>query len=190
MSRRAAGLVLALALLAVAGGLAWWWQAEHGGRRTRRSGPAAAADSLPTERRGFDLYFPTAGGTLRAEHRELGVSDAPKDRIRKTLEALLAGPQSAGLVRPFPEQVKLGSVQLSDGGTAFVDLRWPEHDEPPASGSTEEIQRIYSIVNSVALNVPQAARVVVLWNGTQRDTFSGHLDTSRPLLPDRTLLAP
>jgi len=31
---------------------------------------------------------------------------------------------------------------------------------------------------------------VLLWNGTQRVTFSGHLDTSRPLVPDRSLLAP
>jgi hypothetical protein len=45
-------------------------------------------------------------------------------------------------------------------------------------------------VNSLALNVPQVVRVVLLWNGTQRVTFSGHLDTSRPLVADRTLLAP
>ncbi len=38
------------------------------------------------------------------------------------------------------------------------------------------------------MNVPQATRVALLWNGTQRLTFSGHLDTSRPLFPDRALL--
>jgi hypothetical protein len=93
-------------------------------------------------------------------------------------------------VRPFPPEVKLGGVELAADGTAFVELRWPDHDDPPESGSTEEIQRVYSLVDSVALNVPQVHRVVLLWNGTQRITFAGHLDTSRPLLPDRTLLAP
>jgi len=220
MSRRAAGWVLAAALLLVAGGLAWWWQAGRGGGRGARRGTAEGAAGAPTERHAFDLYFPAAGGGLRGERRELQVSESPKDRIRKVLEALLAGPAAAapaspaaaprpgstgaaapapaapspagpaGLVRPFPPEVKLGSVELSADGTAFVDLRWPEHEDPPESGSTEEIQRVYSLVDSLALNVPQVNRVVLLWNGTQRITFSGHLDTSRPLLPDRTLLAP
>jgi hypothetical protein len=236
MSRRAAGWVLAAALLLVIGGLAWWWQAGRGGGRAARRGGAEGAASAATERHAFDLYFPASGGGLRSERRELQVSEAPKDRIRKVLEALLAGPAAAagaaagapaaspsgtgtgaaaataqsgappprsagtgaaspgaspeGLVRPFPPEVKLGSVELSADGTAFVDLRWPDREDPPESGSTEEIQRVYSLVDSLALNVPQVNRVVLLWNGTQRITFSGHLDTSRPLLPDRTLLAP
>ncbi len=204
MSRRAAGWVLAAALLLVIGGLAWWWQTGRGGGRTSRRGTAEGAAGAPTERHAFDLYFPAGGGGLRGERRELQVSEAPKDRIRKVLEALLAGPAAApatppgaspgaspaGLVRPFPPEVKLGSVELSADGTAFVDLRWPDREDPPESGSTEEIQRVYSLVDSLALNVPQVNRVVLLWNGTQRITFSGHLDTSRPLLPDRTLLAP
>jgi spore germination protein GerM len=214
MSRRAAGWVLAIALLLVLGSLAWWWQrGSGGGRAGRRSAAAGEAGAGPTERHAFDLYFPAGGGGLRAERRELQVSESPKDRIRKVLEALLAGPAAAtaaattaatptpgasaaapgadaGLVRPFPPEVKLGSVELSADGTAFVDLRWPDHEDPPESGSTEEIQRVYCLVDSVALNVPQVNRVVLLWNGTQRITFAGHLDTSRPLLPDRTLLAP
>jgi hypothetical protein len=37
--------------------------------------------------------------------------------------------------------------------------------------------------------VPQASRVVLLWNGIQRESFSGHLDLSRPLTPDRSLVS-
>ncbi|PYQ60097.1 MAG: sporulation protein, partial [Acidobacteria bacterium] len=59
---------------------------------------------------------------------------------------------------------------------------------PPPGGSTEEIQRVYSVVDSIVLGVPQASRVVLLWNGSQRETFSGHLDLSVPLVPDRGLL--
>ncbi len=219
MSRRAAGWVLAAALLLVAGSLTWWWQSGRGaGRAGRRGAAGDEAGAAATERHAFDLYFPAGGGGLRAERRELQVSESPKDRIRKVVEGLLAGPaaatagvgaagkappktaaapqagadapSAAGLVRPFPAEVKLGSVELSADGAAFVDLRWPDHEDPPESGSTEEIQRVYSLVDTVALNVPQVNRVVLLWNGTQRITFSGHLDTSRPLLPDRTLLAP
>jgi hypothetical protein len=85
--------------------------------------------------------------------------------------------------------VTLGSVQLTADGTAYLDLRWADHDDPPPGGSDAEMQEVYSLVDSVALNIPEAHRVVLLWNGTQRVSFSGHLDTSRPLLPDRNLIA-
>lgn len=188
MSRGAARWILGLALLFVAGGLLWWWRSERGDflpSWTERRPPAAEAGEMLS----MDLYFPSEAGGLEAERRGLKVTEAPKDRIRKVVQALLAGPQAAGLVRPFPEGVTLGSVQLDDAGTAYVDLGWEGHPDPPASGSTEEMQRVYSVVNSVAFNVPQARRVTLLWNGVQRITFAGHLDTSRPLPPNRELLS-
>jgi spore germination protein GerM len=185
MSRRAASFVLGFALALLVGGGAWWWLSSRGGAHTVLSGPEAAAPTGPPV--SFNLYFPADGGGLRAEARALPVSDVPKDRIRKVVEALLAGPKAPGLVRPMPEGVALGGVQLASDGTAYVDLRWPDHPDPPGGGSTEEIQRVYSLVNSIVLNVPQASAVVLLWNGVQRETFSGHLDLTAPLGPDREL---
>jgi spore germination protein GerM len=183
MSRRAASFVLGFALAMLLGGGLWWWLSGRGGRGFAGGGPDAAVPA--GERVSFNLYFPAAGGGLSAEPRELVVTESPKDRVRKVVDALLAGPKSSGLARPFPPEVTLGGVQLSEDGIAYVDLRWPDHQDPPASGSTEEMQRVYSVVDSVALNVPQVSRVALLWNGVQRETFSGHLDLSRPLAPDR-----
>jgi hypothetical protein len=188
MNRRAAGWILGGALAVIAAALAWWWLTEKGGGRPWRRAPQEVA-AQPREQVSFDLYFPADGGLLRAERRVLEVTQQPKDRVRKIVEGLLAGPRQPGLARPFPEQVQLGGVQLVPGGTAFVDLRWAEQADPPGGGSTEEMQRIYSVVDSVALNVPQVQGVVLLWNGVQRASFSGHLDTSLPLAPDRELLA-
>jgi spore germination protein GerM len=188
MSRRAASFVLGFALALLVGGGAWWWLSSRGGVRTVLSGPEAAAPTGPAV--SFNLYFPADGGGLRAEARALPVSEVPKDRIRKVVEALLAGPKAPGLVRPMPEGVALGGVQLASDGTAYVDLRWQDHPDPPAGGSTEEIQRVYSLVNSIVLNVPQASAVVLLWNGVQRETFAGHLDLTRPLAADRALANP
>jgi spore germination protein GerM len=184
MSRRAASFVLGFALALLVGGGLWWWLV---GRREagRGHGPAGTA-AQPGKPVTFQLYFPADGGTLKPETRELQVSDSPKDRIHKILDALLVGPRTAGLVGPFPAGVVVGGVLLGPNGTAYVDLRWPSHEEPPSGGSTEEIQRVYSVVDSVTLNVPHAQRVVLLWNGVQRETFSGHLDLSRPLVPDRS----
>lgn len=185
MSRRAAAFVLGLALALIAGGALWWWLQGRGGRV--RPGAPSAVETGPTEKLTVELFFPADVG-LRTEKRELDVTAAPKDRIRKIVTALLSGPVSSGAARPFPEGVMLGSVQLGGDGTTYLDLRWEGHPDPPASGSTEEMQRIYSLVNSITANVPQAKQLVLLWNGVQRDTFSGHLDTSRPFLPDRTLV--
>jgi spore germination protein GerM len=185
MSRRAASFVLGFALALLLGAGLWWWLSGRTGGRTGADSQEAAAQA--GEQVGFNLYFPSESGELKPEPRELKVTEAPKDRIRKIVQALLEGPKGAGLARPFPEGVTLGSVQLGKDGTAYVDLRSQNHPDPPPSGSMEEIQRVYSLVDSIALNVPQANRVVLLWNGSQRETFSGHLDLSRPLTPDRSL---
>jgi len=137
-----------------------------------------------------DLYFPTVDGRLAVESRELPPSSEPTARIQGLVEALLAGPRSAdvGLVRPLPKDVTLEGVYLGPGGVAFLDLRTPEPRSPPSVGSREEMQIVYSLVNSVALNVAEARRVVLLWNGRQPGTFAGHLDTSHPLAPDTGLV--
>jgi spore germination protein GerM len=188
VSRRAAGFVLGFALALLIGGGIWWWLGERGGGRA--PGRAQTVSNEPREKMAFELYFPADGGLLRAERRELEVTEAPKDRIRKVVEALLSGPEGDGLYTLFPEGVSVGGIQLGAEGTVYVDLRWAEKEEPPASGSSEEMQRVYSLVNSIVLNVPQARRVVLLWNGAQTLTFAGHLDTSRPLLPERAMLVP
>jgi len=187
MSRRAAAFALGLAVALLAGSLAVWYLTGHG-RRGRSSGPRLVETGEAKVALLADLYFPADGSTLKAERRELAITRAPKDQVRKVIEALLAGPTGAGLVRPLPKEVSLGSVLLRDDGVAYVDLRWASHDDPPPAGSDAELQMVYSLVDSIALNVPQAQRVVLLWNGTQRQTFSGHLDTSRPLVPMRDLV--
>jgi len=187
MNRKAAAFILGLALALIAGGAFWWWWQGKGNHV--RLGPEPAESAGPTEKVSVELYFPADEG-LRTEKRDLDVTASRKDRIRKIVAALLAGPVSSGAARPFPEGVMLGGVQLGEDGTAYLDIRWEGHADPPASGSTEEMQRVYSVVDSLTANIPEVKQVVLLWNGVQRETFSGHLDTSRPLLPNRTLVTP
>ena len=177
MNRRAAAFILGLALALLAGGALWWWLQGRGGSGVEGgpAGSAGKATAVP-----FELWVPDGIG-LRVERRELQVTSAPKDRIRRIAEALL-NPRPDG-ARLFPEGVALAGVQLSQEGTAYVNLVWEGHEDPPPSGSTEEMQRVYSLVNSIVTNVPEARRVALLWNGLQRPTFAGHLDTSRPLAP-------
>ncbi len=191
MNRTAAKVILALLVLIVVGG-GIWLVATRGVKR----GLGGVIDTLTgapppgTEKITVSLYFPGPGEYLVPERRALDVTPDPKDRIRKIVEAVLEGPRQDDLGRSFPEGVQVGGVLLGSDGTVYVDLRSETLPDPPSSGSLEEMQRVFSLVDSIALNIEQAPRVALLWNGVQRESFGGHLDTTRPFSADRSLLAP
>jgi hypothetical protein len=185
-----ARLALALAGAVVVFGLVvlgWWWWQRRGAGGTGE-GPGPRADEVQTLDLAVTLYFPTQGTVLAAEPHQMAVPDDPERQILALARSLLEGPENPDLAAPMPPGVEVRSVHLGDDGVAYVDLAAPDAAEPPAAGSTEERLRVYSLVNTLALNVPTVERVVLLWNGEQRASFSGHLDTSRPLPPDTSLI--
>ena len=191
MNRTAAKIILALLAIVVVGGGIWLIAS-----RDAKKGLSGVLEKLTgapppgTEKITVSLYFPGPGEYLIPERRVLDVLPDPKDRIRKIAEGVLEGPRQSDLGRSFPEGITVGGVLLGADGTAYIDLRSETLPDPPSSGSLAEMQRVYSLVDSIALNVEQASRVALLWNGVQRESFSGHLDTSRPFAADRSLLAP
>ena len=195
MKRRAAAIFIALVVLLALGGL---WALS---RRARREPPPsvaaaplepppAAASAPAGETVELTLYFPGADGRLYAERREAQAAAGPAARARAALEAVLAGPRSEGLRAPLPAGIEVGSLAMLGDGTVVVDLRSADRELPPSSGSQAERATVYSLVDSVLLNVEGSRRVTLLWNGVQRESFAGHLDTTRPLAADTTLLAP
>lgn len=186
MTRRQVAItVAALLLLGLAGVLIWRSPSEEA------SPDAATGDSPMVEADGdqalLRLYFPGGGGWLIAEERAVPVEGAGADLTAIATE-VLAGPTSAGLRAPFPANTELGSVFISESGIAYVDLI-STRANPPPSGSRDEMLSVYSLVNSVLANLPDLSAVVLLWNGQQRPTFAGHLDTGRPLEQNRSLVA-
>ena len=73
-------------------------------------------------------------------------------------------------------------------GTAYIDLRGADGAPPPATGSEMEMLSVFALVDSVVWNLPEAERVVLLWNGEQRPSLSGHVNTGSPLVANRQLL--
>ncbi len=109
-------------------------------------------------------------------------------------------PPIEGVLPALPAGVRLLTVELLDG-VAYVDLTTVEIDsgtgevaatasrspvvlERPAMGLREELLAVYSLVNSLTANNLGIDRVVLMWNGEQRPTFAGHVDTTRPLMAD------
>jgi hypothetical protein len=164
----AAGALVAFALIAAG----WWWS------RRDAAVEAVGGDDGPTLDLAVTLYFPTQGTTLAGETRGLAVPDDPERQLLALAHALLAGPESPILAAPLPPGVVVRSIHLDA----------PEGAPPPPGGSTEELLRVYSLVNTLSLNVAAVEGVVLLWNGEQLVTWSGHLDTSRPLAADPSLI--
>jgi len=186
MSRRAAALLVA-ACAAVILAAFWLWRAPVG----LESGAPDAAEPVelapdapppvPPERWTARLSRPAAGGGLAFESVELTSAPEPPARVRAALEALLAAPEGGELGAVFPERVAVRKVLLGVDGTLYVDLEPEAGSDPPPAGSTAELQRVYALVHTALDAAPEAARVVLLWNGVQRRSFSGHVDTARPL---------
>ncbi len=57
-------------------------------------------------------------------------------------------------------------------------------------GSTAEINTVYAIVNTVTLNFPEIKDVQILIEGEKADTLAGHIDISRPIGPQTSIIRP
>lgn len=183
MSRRGLIALAVAAVLLLTTLAAWWWLRDSGEGETG----AGATDGAPAVSRTVELYFPGPDAMLVAERRELEMAEDAEARLDSLARALVEGPRRDDLFAPLPDGVSVRSVSLADGGLVFIDLA--SEQPPPSGGSTEERLRVYSLVDTLVLNVDEARSAVVLWNGVQPETLSGHLDLTRPLLPDRSLIA-
>lgn len=125
------------------------------------------------------LYFVDKGKPyLAAEERVLVSSDDPAQFGKSILEALIAGPEQE-FVRTIPQNVELNALYVTPDGHAYVDLSESVSTMHPG-GSETELLTLYSIVNSLVLNVPGIEMVKILIDGRESDTLAGHIDLRFP----------
>jgi hypothetical protein len=189
MNRRAAGALVALAALVLLVALAL--RLGGGGEPAPEPDgpeldPAAASgtglDEPERIRRTATLWLPGRAG--RIAPLAVDVESAPERgaRIDALLGALLAARPDEAVAAPlFPEPAPTFVTLVGADGVLYVDLHGRDGVEPPGAGSTLELQRVYSIVHTLLRNESSLAGVVLLWNGVQRASLSGHVDTTRPL---------
>jgi len=126
------------------------------------------------------LYFADRNNThLTAEQRLLPRTEDPGVLAKLIVEALISGPET-GLIRTLPETGIVKAVFITPNGTAFVDLDESIRNDHPG-GSRTELLTVYSIVNSVVLNISEVDSVKVLINGKEADTLAGHISLKAPL---------
>ena len=102
------------------------------------------------------------------------------------VEALIDGPRKA-LVSTIPQGTTLRAFHLVENGTAYVDLS-KEVKENHIGGAKSELMTIYSLVNSIVLNLPEVNAVKFLIDGQEETTLAGHIDLRYPFKANMLLI--
>jgi len=129
------------------------------------------------------LYFPSlAEGKLIPEDRAVTWAETEADRVRQVVLAIAEGSRRGGS-HVLPALTSVRAVFLAPDGTAYVDLSNDVLNEF-APGIQTETLAIYSLVNSIAKNIPSVKQVQFLIQGQEVETLDGHADLTAAFIPD------
>lgn len=198
MSRRS--LILSVIVAVVLGVGIYYLLSLHRHLSPANSNPQSAAQKARTrlseaalqpaggEKQNLTLYFPSyADGKLVSESRSITLASENVQQIKQVLLALIEGSHE-GHGTALPPSATIRAVFLSPDGTAVIDLsKKALADFTP--GIESEDLAIYSIVNSLAANIPAVKRVKFLVEGQEAQTLDGNIDLTGYFAPDPSLIA-
>ena len=150
--------------------------------------PAEDAGAGAGRRINVRLYFeaPDRDGLL-PEEREVAFSSDLARQLRTVVEELAKG-STTGLLATLPAGTRVLEVFVQARGVAYVDLSSEAASGLPG-GSKAELLTVYSVVNTIVTNFPAVSRVRIVVDDQPVASLGGHVDVSRPLPPDMTLVA-
>jgi len=168
---------LALGVI-VAGGLAWF--AWHWLAGREMSPTEAPADTTAPGVRSVRLYFAApSGDTLVVEPRELIESATLHDRVAALIAELDRGPRGTA-VAALPAGTAALHVFVDDRGLLTIDLT-RAFRQGFRGGSGAEYLAVASLVRTLAANLPEVKRVLIVCGGHPLATLGGHLPLDEPL---------
>jgi len=121
------------------------------------------------------LYFADAGGGyLKALAKQFPSTLDSHGLGNAILGALMAGPPTSALAPTFPADIKINALFISGNGNTWVDLGIRD-GRLKEMYTISELLAVYSIVNSLALNIPEVKQVKILVNGSDVPSLGGHV---------------
>lgn len=154
--------------------------------------PPAAGKSAAAKKRDrqeVTLFFSDANERfLVPEKRFIPKEKEPQEQAREIVRALLAGSKT-GLVHTLPEKAELNGVRREGQDLLLVDFSENLVALHPG-GSTAEMATVYSLTNTLIINMPAIKKVKILINGKERETLKGHIGLKDPFSLNRELIAP
>lgn len=143
------------------------------------SAPPVPPPPPPPVMREVQLYFATvAGDGLAAETGRIEDCQVLEDCLRRTLEALAAGP-AGPLVPVLPPRTWVQTVTI-DGATAWVSFSRELVAGHPG-GSMSELLTVQALANTLAANFSHIRQIRILIEGEPVQTLKGHVDLRGPI---------
>lgn len=178
--------LLAFGMVAIAVGAGWVYYRHAPSAVEPRQPPADAPKSTHGEPETVHLYFADAQGqVLRAETRVFPAMPNATAMARAIVQALIEGPQKT-MTSTMPVTA-INAVYLAPPRTAYVDFNARLREAHPGGGHAE-LLTIYSIVNSLTMNMASVDRVQILMDGREIETLAGHVSIDRPLSANMLLI--
>ncbi len=121
------------------------------------------------------LFFPAVNAEplLVAEEQTIFQSAEIENRAKQILQKLLEGPHADTMLPSIPKDTKVQDLFVSAPGVAYVDFS-NTISANHTGGVLNELATIYSIVDSLAYNLPEIKQVKILVGGTEKETLAGH----------------
>ncbi len=149
-------------------------------------GMLPGCDAGESDKQVVHLYFADAKRpVLIAEARMMVNPGEPTVFSRQLVLELING-SARGNLPTIPKETRLRSFFLLGDGTAVVDFSAHLLENHPGSCRLEQMT-LFSIVNSLILNVSEVDQVKILIDGAEVQTLTGHLPLGFPLTADMLL---
>ncbi|MCX8043128.1 MAG: GerMN domain-containing protein [Desulfobacterota bacterium] len=117
---------------------------------------------------------------LIKENRQIEAPATPAGKATALIQELIAGPRAKGTAT-MPQGVKLRGIKIEDD-MLVVDFSQELVTRHPG-GSTSEMMTVFSLVNTITMNIPEIKKVKFLVEGKPIETIAGHIDCSEPIQP-------
>ncbi len=135
------------------------------------------------------LYYESPDLLLVPERRDVALPQDPAFALPVVIRELLKGPANAAVPRLFPADAALRAAYYLPDGTVIVDLGGATLTAGWSTGTHQELMAIYSLVQTVVANFPDARRVRILVNGTPAETLGGHISLAHSLVPNPSVVS-
>ena len=132
------------------------------------------------------LYFADAKRPLLIAEARMMVNPGEPTAFSRQLVLELINGSARGNLATIPKETRLRSFFLLEDGTAVVDFS-PQLRENHLGSCRLEQLTLFSIVNSLILNVSEVDQVQILIDGAEVQTLAGHLPLEFPLTADMLL---
>ncbi|MBN1380067.1 MAG: GerMN domain-containing protein [Deltaproteobacteria bacterium] len=125
---------------------------------------------------------------LVPEKRFIPKENNLEGQAREIIKALIDGSKTKH-INTFPDNIELQSVTIDADKTARVSFSKKLIQKHPGS-SASEMATIYSLTNSLTVNLPDIEKVRILVDEKALTTIKGHINTKQSFRRSEEMIAP